>query len=648
MDKRTLIFILCIGAVFFGLNYYFENQKEQERLEWSKKKESLAKTKEAAPTPIPAKEEEVKEKSKELLFVLENTYQQLVFSNYGAALKEINLPFKNDKTPNSLVREIEFDRTMQSDYPYNDHFPSSSYYTPSKESTSERTLNTKTQIGGYYPLIRRDLVLSPNQNKITVPPRYYAFNIVSDYPELAELVYEVKEFDENHIVFEAIQQHRRITKTFSLAKNPDNPSQHVPYFIDLSIKIEGDSKGLWLTTGVPEVELISGSFSPVLKYRITRQNKADVETMDLPKEKETISVSSVYPNWVSNSNGYLGIILGPVNETVGGYKIQYVPGKLAPTKLVDIDAKYERFKINEFPGYNTLLPLKGNEETINMRIFAGPYAESALHAADLAFFDPETGYEPDYTASQSFQGWFSFISEPFAKFLLILMNFFYMLTSSWAASIVLLTIALRIMLYPLNAWSFKSMRRMQELAPEVAAIQAKHKKDQKKAQMEIMNLYRSKHVNPFTGCLPILIQMPFLIGMFDLLKSTFALRGVPFIPGWIDNLTAPDVLFSWSYPIPFVGTEFHLLPFLLGAVMYFQQKMSSTAPKDPALLTDQQRQQKFMSNIMVIFFTVMFYNFPSGLNIYWLSSMLLGILQQWYTNKQLSRPKRPTVEVMKG
>jgi len=141
-------------------------------------------------------------------------------------------------------------------------------------------------------------------------------------------------------------------------------------------------------------------------------------------------------------------------------------------------------------------------------------------------------------------------------------------------------------------------------------------------------------VNPISGCLPLLIQMPFLIGMFDLLKSTFELRGASFIPGWIDNLAAPDVLFSWSTPIFFIGTEFHLLPFLLGGVMFLQQKVSSSLPTDGRPLTDQQKQQKMMGTMMTGVFTIMFYNFPSGLNIYWLSSMLLGIMQQWWTQKR--------------
>ena len=128
--------------------------------------------------------------------------------------------------------------------------------------------------------------------------------------------------------------------------------------------------------------------------------------------------------------------------------------------------------------------------------------------------------------------------------------------------------------------------------------------------------------------------MPFLIGMFYLLKSSFPLRGAPFIPGWIDDLAAPDVLFTWGHPIWLIGNEFHLLPILMGATMFLQQRLTSKAPKDSSQLSDSQKQQKMMGNMMAILFTVMFYNFPSGLNIYFMFSTLLGILQQWWTMRQ--------------
>lgn len=573
------------------------------------------------------------QKAPEKFYVLENEYQQLVFSNYGAALLEINLPFQAADDDQSVVKEIEFDRDIVQHHPYNALFPAHTYYTPGENPAQDFIEHQKGKLGGYYPLLRRDLIESAQYKSVRVPIRFYALNVVSEYPEVAELIYEVKYFDKNKIVFEANQLQRRITKTFSLSTE-----KQAPYCFDLTISIEGDSRGLWLTSGVPEVEWISGGPAPALKYRITRHQKANVENIDLPQD--ALTVSSVYPDWICNSNGFLGMILDPLTEINPGYRVQHVPGVMMPSRLVEIEQEYNRFSAKNMPGYSMMLPLKSQGGTMQFRIFAGPFAESVLKKIDRVYSDPKTGYNPDYIACQTFHGWFAFISEPFAKFLFILMKFFQYLTGSWGISIILLTIALRLMLYPLNAWSTKSMLRMQQISPEITAIQERHKKDPKQAQLEIMKLYRERGVNPLSGCFPILIQMPFLVGMFDLLKSTFELRGAGFIPGWIDNLTAPDVLFSWNQPIFFIGNQFHLLPFLLGAVMFLQQRFMSTAPKDPNLMTDQQRQQRAMGTMMTVVFTLMFYHFPSGLNIYWLSSTVLGILQQWWTGFRLSKKKQ--------
>lgn len=565
----------------------------------------------------------------EKFYVLENGYQQLVFSNHGGALAEINLPFESKSDKESVVKEIEFDRQMVKSHPYNALFPAHSYHTPGKDPKGPYIEHAKGRLGGYYPLIRRDLIETGKQKTVHVSPRYYALNFLSEYPELSELVYEVKHFDNKKIIFEAVQRNRRITKTFSI----EEETKGAPYCLDLVINIEGDSRGLWINSGVPEVEWISGAPAPALMYRITRNHKSNVEPIDLPKESTT--VTSVFPDWICNSNGFLGMILDPLTETDPGYKVQFVPGTTVPSRLVEIDQEFDKFQAQSLPGYMTLLPLKTGGGSMHFRVFAGPFSTQILKTVDATYSNPATGVNPDYIACQTFHGWFAFISEPFAKFLFILMDFFHSVTGSWAFSIILLTVALRAMLYPLNAWSTKSMLKMQQITPQVAIIQEKYKNDPKKVQIEIMNLYRDNGVNPVSGCLPLLIQMPFLIGMFDLLKSTFELRGASFIPGWIDNLTAPDVLFSWSQPIFFIGNEFHLLPILLGAVMFLQQRLSSTLPKDPSLWTDQQRQQRSMGSIMAVVFAVMFYNFPSGLNIYWLSSMLLGILQQWWTQRTM-------------
>ena len=560
----------------------------------------------------------------EKYYVLENDFQQLVFSNIGGALIEINLPFRTKSNLESVVKEIGFDRDILKEQPYNALFPSVPYYTPGDTPVA----HSKGKEGGYYPLLRRNLVQTAKKKAIRILPEYYALNIVSQYPDLAELSYQVTHFDSKSIVFEAKQKNRKITKTYTLESKPEL----APYIVNLTINIEGDSKGLWLTSGVPEVEWISNGPAPVMKYRLTRNDKSEVNTIDLP-EKSIVN-SSISPDWVCNSNGFLGMIIDPLTKIDSGYRAEYVAGTIVPSRLIQIDEAYDRFDPKDLPGYMLMLPLNSAGGEMKFRIFAGPFAGSVLNQVDSYFSDPETKYNPDYIASQSFHGFFTFISAPISKFLLVLMNFFYYLTHSWAFSIILLTVALRIMLYPLNSWSTKSMLNMQEIAPEVTKIQERNKKDPKKAQLEIMTLYKERGVNPLSGCFPMLIQMPFLIGMFDLLKSTFELRGASFIPGWIDDLAAPDVLFSWSRPIFFIGTEFHALPILLGAVMLIQQRLMSTAPTDPNLMTEQQRQQRVMGNIMTVVFAVMFYNFPAGLNIYWLSSMLLGILQQWVNTRQ--------------
>lgn len=613
MDKKTLLYVALLSSLLLGVNWYFESQNNAALQQW--------KNQQAVKPPVPLVKEVQKptatEKPQEKYYVLENDVQQLVFSNIGGALAEINLPFQTKENPNSVVKEIDYDREMIKQEPQNAMFPSHAY------KTADGIEHAQGKLGGYYPLIRRDLIQKDSKKSVKVPPRFYAANLVSEYPELAELSFDVKEFTPTKIVFESKQDLRTITKTFTLENN---------YIVDLKIDIQGDARGIWLTTGVPEVEWISGSPAPSMKYRITRGTSANVENIDLPKD--TLTITSTVPDWIANSNGFLGLILDPLTQKSDGFRTQFVSGNIVPSRLVEIDEAYNLYPADKMPGYNMMLPLKSG--SVSYRLFAGPFATDLLKKIDLTYSDPETGYNPDYIACQTFHGWFAFISEPFAKFLLILMRAFYWVTHSWALSIILLTVALRIMLYPLNAWSMKSTIQMQKIAPEIAAIQARNKKDPKKGQLEIVELYRERGINPLSGCLPMLIQMPFLIGMFDLLKSTFELRGASFIPGWIDDLAAPDVLFSWSYPLPIIGNEFHLLPIILGGVMFLQQRLMSPMPSDPSQMTDQQRQSRSMGTMMAVVFTFLFYNFPSGLNIYWLSSMLLGMAQQWWTARSLN------------
>jgi len=559
------------------------------------------------------------------VYVLENDYMQVVFSLINGSVSEINLPFHSERNPHSVVREIGIDRTMQKDYPDYDRFPQNPYFIADGKGG-------KTQLqpkeGGYYPLLRRGIVSTDIDTLTTIKPYYYAFNITEKDQPPEPKNYTVKRFEKNMIELELTEQNRKITKIFKL---PD-VAEEFPYTLDLDVKVEGDARNLVIGLGVPEVELISGSFTPTLKYRTFRNGKPIVEDIKVPKDQ--VNFSHVSADWYANGNGFFGVILNPTQKSPSGLEVVANSGELVPSRLSVIDAQYQRYPVDKFPGYVMNAPLMSKPGTSHFRIYTGPFDEKTMRQVDLAFTDPMTGQDPDFLAAKSPHGWFAFISQPFAKFLYIILNFFHRITSSWGISIILLTVVLRVMLYPLNNWSMKSTAKLQKVGPKVQAIQEKYKKDPNRARQEIMNVYRQEGANPVGGCLPLLIQLPFLFGMFDLLKTSFELRGASFIPGWIDNLSAPDVIFSWSYPLPLIGTNFHLLPIILGVIMFFQQRMMAPASTS-AVPTDQQRQQRFMGNIMTVVFTVMFYNFPSGLNIYWISSMLLGILQQWWVNKQL-------------
>lgn len=561
----------------------------------------------------------------EQFYVLENDFQQIVFSNFGGAIAEINLPFKSKENA-SVVLPVQFDRVIQSQYPYEASFP---VVKALGVNQSNQTYPYKPKIGGYYPLLRRDLMERDGKKSHDLQSRFYALNLLYNGTPVSKSPYTLKRFEKDLIEFELNEGGRKITKTYRLPKE-----NKAPYSILLTVKVDGDAKGLYLSTGVPEVELVGGTFIPLLQYAQEKKDQFIVEKVKLPKatylhEKEKIS-------YIANTNGYFGLMLSAGTNLAEGFAASFIPGNLAPTRISVIDAQYDRFPEGKYPGYELMLPLDPTQKVASYAFYAGPIQEDILQKADLGI--ASVMKNPGFKDAQTYYGITSFISEPFSKFLFLLMKMFYSITHSWGFSIILLTVALRVMLYPLNNWAATSMLKQQEAQPKLQALQEKYKKDPARLQQEMLRFYRENKINPLSAFLPLLIQIPFVIGLLDLLKSAFQLRGASFIPGWIDNLSAPDILFSWSYPIPFIGNSFHLLPILLGAIMYLQQKLN--APKtDPNSMTDQQRQAQVMSTVFTFLFPLMFYHFASGLNIYWLFSTLLAILQQVWTKRMHLKKK---------
>lgn len=214
-------------------------------------------------------------------------------------------------------------------------------------------------------------------------------------------------------------------------------------------------------------------------------------------------------------------------------------------------------------------------------------------------------------------GFFGIIAKP----LMLALNYFYGFLGNFGFAIVLVTVCIKAIFWPLTQKSYSSMKDMQKLQPQMQKLRAKHGKDKAKLNQEMMALYKENRVNPFGGCLPMLIQIPVFFALYQVLLGAIELRHAPFML-WITDLSAADTLFSDA-----LGLGFALgpLPLIMGFTMFLQQKMSPTN-MDPT-------QAKIMM-FMPVFFTFIFLSFPSGLVVYWLINNLLTIAQQYLINRK--------------
>ncbi len=249
----------------------------------------------------------------------------------------------------------------------------------------------------------------------------------------------------------------------------------------------------------------------------------------------------------------------------------------------------------------TLQP--GGEATQQFVLYAGPKDLDWLKAAG-----------PDLENLLDL-GWVDILARP----ALYLLRFLYRYSGNYGLAIILVTLLQKIVFHPLTAKSLRSMQAMQALQPKLAALQERFKNNPQKKQQETMELYKKYGVNPVGGCLPMLLQIPIFIALYNALSSSVEMWRAPFL--WIRDLSQPDALFTvdiWgsrNYP-------FNLLALFMGASMFVQQKMTPTAG-DP-------RQAKMMLYLMPTMFTFMFWSFPSGLVLYWLVNNLLQIGQQYW------------------
>ncbi len=218
-------------------------------------------------------------------------------------------------------------------------------------------------------------------------------------------------------------------------------------------------------------------------------------------------------------------------------------------------------------------------------------------------------------------GWFYFITKP----LFFVIDYIFKIVGNFGVAIIILTTLVRIVFFPLSNYSFKSMAKMKVLQPEMLRIKELYKDDVKRTQQEMMALYKREKVNPLSGCLPILVQIPIFFAVYKMLFITLEMRHAPFF-GWIKDLSAadPTTIFNLFGLIPWEPPTFLMIgiwPILMGVTMYFQQKLNPTPP-DPI-------QAKIFAWFPFII-TIMLASFPSGLVIYWTASNILTMAQQYY------------------
>ncbi len=239
----------------------------------------------------------------------------------------------------------------------------------------------------------------------------------------------------------------------------------------------------------------------------------------------------------------------------------------------------------------------GKDGRIAVPLYAGPQEQNLL-----AKTAPGLDLVVDY-------GWVTVIAKPLFWFLSLL----YSWVRNWGAAIILLTVCIKLIFFPLSAASYKSMAKMRALSPKLQLLKEQYGEDKQRMNQAMMELYKTEKVNPLGGCLPIAVQIPVFIALYTVLLSTVELRNAPFML-WIQDLSLPD--------------PYYVLPLVMGITMLLQTKMNPTPP-DPI-------QAKVMQ-VMPIAFSIFFFFFPAGLVLYWLVNNVLSISQQWYITRMIGK-----------
>jgi len=383
---------------------------------------------------------------------------------------------------------------------------------------------------------------------------------------------------------------KTITKTLTFEPN----SYQIGVSFDLSEINDQISQGLYSLSwngGLPATE--KNLKDELFYYKAYVYQGDELSSEKLRKNKTLDEKYRGQTNWVGTRNKYFLTAIIPTENSVGG----------------SLRGTYE----SDTPKFNVSVSQQVNSSN-SFSLYLGPLEYKSVSSL---------GVDLEQTMSMGFS-----LIRPISRGVLAALVAMHKFIPNYGVVLVIFSIFVKVLVYPLTRKSYQSMRQMSTVQPKLKALKEKHAKDPQKLNKATMALYKEEGVNPMGGCLPMLIQMPLLFALFQVFRSTIELRGEPFML-WITDLSAPDTL------VEIGGFPINVLPLLMAVSMFIQQKMTPTAAGAG--------QQKQMMYFMNIFFIFIFYRLPSGLNLYYTLFNVLTILQQKYLTPQHADTPAPAI-----
>lgn len=320
---------------------------------------------------------------------------------------------------------------------------------------------------------------------------------------------------------------------------------------------------------------------------------------------------------------------------IGG---KYFVNLVVPLNPEKMDNSYYSTLINEENNYSNAQAIcvrKPFSEDVedSYYMYYGPREEKALKIFNVAENNSWKLSGLKLNECLNSNGWLGWL-ETILKWFMEVINKF---VHNWGVSIIIMTILIKLLMFPFTKKQSLGTLKMQEIQPKIQAIQAKYKDNQQKLQQEMAKIYKDNGYNPMSGCLPMLVQFLILFAMYNLFNNYFEFRGSSFIPHWIEDLSSGDSIYTLKFDIPFFGNQVRILPFIyLASQLLFGKITGNGGTAAPGT---SQAQMQMMMYVMPVMFFVMFYNAPSGLLLYWTVSNIFQMGQQIIINKTMKQKK---------